>query len=499
MQERPEITEQHEPDADDVAREIQSQPHVLLQLAENSLTVADSLRDNYLRNTATFVGHLRKAMRQAAEGLRETSPLTTCQADMLTWDDVRDEVVTFIDGGVGRVALGGQQPILLRVGSYAVRTGERDLTKREQFGYYPMILGDIEGGSKERDDFIDIVRIVAELLAALSALERTPDLRVLMVHGPLVYQIWRYAGHAPFTEGDIDLFLRHYAGNTELAAELKEAFFREAERDLYPRMMAPPEPWTARRLAEPLAWIGFLYRRLLARARQRDPAPLIMGVVERGRSREFSENILLKRVFEGLRERGNSDFFNRLFGRTDLRQPADLMDRLGYSDEMLLALVMEPGQYSEPWRSDKYGGLRMLPVDFPGADGPMLADFKLLRPDTRHGYPTVEATYVHTSETTPPMRIEVFPALGAHQIHDAARRAYLYARLLPGYGFPIGLDVVDRYARVPAWLTDAYAKLIRRHLSASLVSGEITDEQLRRMLIQSIYMTGRDWLFRPQL
>ncbi|HLT18766.1 MAG TPA: hypothetical protein VKZ96_04840, partial [Thermomicrobiales bacterium] len=109
------------------------------------------------------------------------------------------------------------------------------------------------------------------------------------------------------------------------------------------------------------------------------------------------------------------------------------------------------------------------------------------------------ATYVHTSETTPPMRIEVFPALGAHQIHDAARRAYLYARLLPGYGFPVGLDVVDRYARVPAWLTDAYAKLIRRHLSASLMSGEITDRQLRRMIIQSIYMTGRDWLFRPQL
>lgn len=499
MQDHPEIIDQPGLDADEVAREIQSQPHVLLQLAENSLTVADSLRDNYLRNTAIFVGYLRKAMRHAAEGRRETSPLTTYPADTLTWADVRDEVVTFIDGGVGRVALGGQQPILLRVGSYAVRTGERDLAKREQFGYYPMILGDIEGGSKERDDFVDIVRITAELLAALSALERTPGLRVLMLHGPLVYQIWRYAGHAPFTEGDIDLFLRHYAGNTELAAELKEAFFREAERELYPRMMAPPEPWAGHRLAEPLAWIGFLYRRLLTQARQRDPAPLVMGVVERGRSREFSESILLKRVFEGLRERGNSEFFNKLFGRSDLRQPSDLMDRLGYTDEMLLALVMKPGEYSEPWRSDKYGGLRMLQIDFPGAEGQTLADFKLLRPGTRHGYPTVEATYVHTSETTPPMRIEVLPALGKHQIHEAARRAYLYARLLPGYGFPVGLDVVDRYARVPEWLTDAYAKLIRRHLSASLMSGEITDRQLRRMIIQSIYMTGRDWLFRPQL
>ena len=39
---------------------------------------------------------------------------------------MRDEVVTFIDGGVGQVQLAGQIPILLRVGSYAVRTGERD-------------------------------------------------------------------------------------------------------------------------------------------------------------------------------------------------------------------------------------------------------------------------------------------------------------------------------------------------------------------------------------
>jgi hypothetical protein len=40
--------------------------------------------------------------------------------------------------------------------------------------YYPVILGDLEGGSKERKDFIDIVRITAELLGGLAALDRTP-------------------------------------------------------------------------------------------------------------------------------------------------------------------------------------------------------------------------------------------------------------------------------------------------------------------------------------
>ena len=64
------------------------------------------------------------------------------------WSRLQGEVVSFIDGGVGQIELSSQVPILLRVGSYCVRTGERRLAEREQFGYYPVILGDLEGGSK---------------------------------------------------------------------------------------------------------------------------------------------------------------------------------------------------------------------------------------------------------------------------------------------------------------------------------------------------------------
>jgi hypothetical protein len=62
----------------------------------------------------------------------------------------------------------------------------------------------------------------------------------------------------------------------------------------------------------------------------------------------------------------------------------------------------------------------------------------------------------------------------------------------------VGLDIVDKYAKVPVWLTDAYSKLIRHHLGISLQTGEINDVEMRRILVQAIYMTHRDWLFRPQ-
>src|SRR5205823_9832618 len=185
------------------------------------------------------------------------APILLCnRADILEWPTLQGEVVTFIDGGVGQVEISSQVPLLLRVGSYSVRTGERRLTEREHFGYYPIILGDLQGGSKERKDFIDIVRITAELLGGLAALTRTPNLRVLMFHGPLVYLVGSYAGHTPFTEADIDLFLRQYAGDK--GGELKEEFLREARLTVYPEMVPDrSDEWARQRVFEPLAWIAF--------------------------------------------------------------------------------------------------------------------------------------------------------------------------------------------------------------------------------------------------
>lgn len=482
---------------DAVSEDLQRQPQLLMKLAENALIVAESLRDNYLKNTASFVTALRQAIHAAAQGRRSNPPLTVHQIENANWSALRGDVVAFIDGGVGRVQLSSQVPILLRVGSYSVRTGERRLAEREQFGYYPVILGDLEGGSKERKDFTDIVRITAELLGGLSALERMPDLHVLMFHGPLVYLMGGYAGHTPFTERDIDLFLRHYAPDPELSRLLKEEFLREAKLDIYPQMTDRSDEWVKRRLFEPLAWISFLYRRLIQIARERKPTPIITGVVERGRLREFSERILLERIFRGLRDKGNADYFNRMYGRSDLTSPKALLDRLGYTDTLLLAMLLLPGQFSESWEMEKYEGLRHGDVSLPGEAGTGRVNFAPLKPG-KIGFPRVRGCYVCISETTEPVRVEVFADLGEDQVVEAARRAYLYARLLPGYGFPVGLDIADKFAHVPAWLTDAYSKLIRHHLGVSLQQGEISDAEMRRILVQAIYMTHRDWLFRPQ-
>ena len=481
---------------EEVREDLQRQPHLFMKLAQNALTVAESLRGSYFANTAKFVAHLRRAMQDAAQGKRPDSILSTQRIDTADWSDLQDEVVTFIDGGVGQVQISSQVPILLRVGSYSVRTGEHRLAERERFGYYPVILGDLEGGSKEREDFVDIVRITAELLGGLSAMERAPDLRVLMFHGPLIYT-GGFAGHTPFTEQDIDLFLNQYAAAADQAHEIKEDFLRQARLDTYPEMTENWSEWSKRRLFEPLAFIAFLCRRLISLASKRDPVPIIAGVVERGTLREFSERVLLERVFRKLRENEREDYFNNMYGRSDLTSPKALLDRLGYTDTLLLAMLLEPGQASESWEVAKYGGLQQGNVSLPGEAGTSQVNFAPLRSGPT-GFPRVVGAYIHVSNTTEPIRVEVFPTLGADQLVEAARRSYLYARLLPGYGFPVGLDIADKHAHVPAWLTDAYSKLIRYQLSLSLQRGEVSDAEMRRILVQAIYMTHRDWLFRPQ-
>ncbi len=488
--------------AETVSAEIQRRPHIFMRLAENALTVAESLRGNYFHNTALFIAALRQAAQLAEAGARDPV-LQTFDVRGLNWEDLRGEVVTFLDGGLGQVQVASRVPILLRVGSYQVKTGERNLAEREQFGYYPVILGDLEGGSKERKDFVDIVRITAELLGGLAALKRTPDLRVLMFHGPLVYLVGNYAGHTPFTEGDVDRFLESYAADPEQGRALKEAFLHEARVDVYPQMVPGRAAELAeRRLFEPLAWMAYLYRQLVTEAQARNPVPIIAGVVERGRLTEFSRSVLLERVFRGLREKDRLDYFNEMFGRHDLTTPEALLARLGYTDTLLLSMILQPGEASEPWEVNKYGSLRDTKdmtkgMEVNGEAFKTPVNWRTLAPPSPFGFPRVRACYVSVSETTEPIRVEVFEGLGEGQIEEAARRVLLYSALLPGYGFPVGLDVADKYAKVPAWLTDAYAKLIRHHLGVSLQRGDVSDAEMRRLIVQAIYMTHRDWIFRP--
>lgn len=481
----------------DVYGDLLQQPQLMMKLVAKSLLVAENLRDNYIHNTANFISHLRQTIDKKNRGKRDDAILQKFSVKDAAWEEFQNEVVSSIDGGIGKAEL-VQAPILLRVGSYTVRVGEANLAERENFGYYPVIFGDLEGGSKERRDFPDIVRITAELLGGLSTLYRNSDLSVLMFHGPLVYLMDAYAGHTPFTESDINLFLKHYSDDGKQGQQFKEEFLEEARLEIYPAIAnGRSDEWADRRLFEPLSWIAYLYRKLVNEALNRDPQPIIVGVVERGEKREFCVDVLLRRFFLYLRKNKEQNYFNKVFGRSDLTSEKNVMDKLGYTDNLLLSLLLDSGEYSEPWDMKKSSGLGFGEIRLPDESGSSTVDFSCLREGNPYGFPAIKGTYIQVTENKEPIRVEIFSKLGDEQVREAVRRIYLYSRLLPYYGFPVGLDIADKFAHVPNWMTKAYTKLIRHTLSVSMQKGEINDEEVRRVLVQTIYMTPRDWFLRP--
>jgi hypothetical protein len=67
--------------------------------------------------------------------------------------------------------------------------------------------------------------------------------------------------------------------------------------------------------------------------------------------------------------------------------------------------------------------------------------------------------------------------------------------LLPQYAFPAGLDIVDKFARIPNWMstpvnTNTVVQALKRALDRD--DTRLFDA-LRRMLCGS----GREWLLRP--
>jgi hypothetical protein len=134
----------------ETTQELAKRPYIFVAQAQNALTIAHSLRDNYLRNTAARVARFREHLAKGTESIKGGKPLfaNTSLAIGKHWDAYRSEEIAFVDSGVGCVEILSQVPMLLRVATYKVIAGEYMLSQREEFGFYPVILATCSVGAK---------------------------------------------------------------------------------------------------------------------------------------------------------------------------------------------------------------------------------------------------------------------------------------------------------------------------------------------------------------
>jgi hypothetical protein len=439
----------------DTPERLQGDPDLFVRIAENAMVVAEEIRQDYFQSTLGIAREMRREFRDGDGRYRIRSvrqePLPSCS-------------VAFVDGGISKIDVGIAAPLIVRAGIYRVKQGEADLTKRETFGHCPLMLGQLRGGLKAGSRYGDVVRQLVELGALVTALEdqRFSDIRMLMLHGPLQFVSGPFFEHWFFPED-------------------YEAMLGKDERDHVLRVLGQFAAWCSscelrgsdrcgRDIGDQhlpaVCMMAFLQHYVLKRAAEK--GVVVCGVVERSFGRSVTRHVVRQMLEK------SPEVFDRLLGVLDMRGRATntqvdaILDATRYNDAILLALALARGE-----------ALEWYPVN------PRLK----IKDERVALFPDVQNTFVRVTSAKYPMRIEVPAAYGEVECEEVLRRSYEYASLLPGYAFPIGPDIVDKYAAIPGWMTKAYRQLILAEYGR-LLSGEFVEMTDTEAIKSMIMMRG---------
>ena len=361
------------------------------------------------------------------------------------WPSRRGKAYSFVDGGVASIDLPSAAPIGIRVGSYTVRPGDES-ENRERFNIELALVDDLfsEAGFLFDDDFIDIAKLrdVARMVSEISAAYRlakqidTERLDAVILHGPLINPV------APYGLEGFPAF-----GLGACRTLLGEACWEGDERD--------------RQFVS-------IYLNLLERLRATGTP--VVGAVERSIGRD---PVFLRRILYSLQD-------EKVLKERDAKDLELEIRSYGLNDSSLLDVVLREGEYVTPIAVMRQGPESKWPEEWKR---------KI------HDYPNALTTYLKPSETVMPFRIEGFE--GARDFDEIVELILNTSRLLPSYGFPVGLDIADRFAKVPSWLSRGVkgqhqVVLLRK----AIESGDPRTIAFAKRVLAA---KGRDWLFRPTI
>ena len=411
-------------------------PHILVQLVGHGATLSAGVQADYLDKLQVVAVKLREVLHDADMILR-------MEVDHpRTWAAVRGLPLTFIDGGVGAIQALGAEPIAIRVGSYTVRPGDTS-DHREEFRFEHMLVDELYEGTLYEEGFDDLhklrdaARISLETSAILQILERTPRPAAIFVHGPLVNPISPYA-----LEGFPN-------------------FVEERQARLLPGLDPPRKGRDANFVS--------IHREQLSRIAA-SGVPTV-GVVERSSISTITGRAVLERLVDG-----------HYMDASSASETQESLRPYRPTHSLLFELVLDPGEYLVPMAIDKNTASK-IPNEWR---------------DEIERYPHPLVTWLKATATSLPVRLEFPPAdMPAGDLDRVLGLVLHMCRILPRYAFPVGLDIVDRFAKVPAWMSRRMSNVFASQ--AMLRAMESGNPQIIAMARRYLSGNSRDWLFRPTL
>lgn len=332
----------------------------------------------------------------------------------------------------------------IRVGSYDVRLGD-DTADRERFSVDLSIVDELfagDGGAfddafEDTAKLTDAARIISEVAAVVHQVESDDPPNLVLLHGPIVNPAAPYGapGFPAFTEA----FCETLCGGNFGGTDDNDRHFMVIYRGLLERLEASG-----------VISLGVVERNLSKNATA--VKHHVLALVKAGRLKEKSAKSLIEEI-------------------ADYR----------LNDASLLSVVLAEGECLRPIAIDRQQPEQKnkWPKDW---------EFVLEK------YPAAFTTFLKSTEDAEPFRVEsVKKEFVSSQSLDMVLHT---ARLLPRYGFPVGLDIVDKYAKVPAWMSHGVQQ---QHavalLNAAFKTGNVAAIRFAKRVVTA---RGRDWFFRPK-
>lgn len=432
-------------------------PHILERMLQVAGDLSAPAQLRFMQTVRELASSLRKV-------LLATGGIVLLQRDhRATWQAVAGKPIGFVDGGLANLSMLGSAPVAARVGGYVVTPGDTS-PAREQFTMLKYLIDELYAGDATgvfRDSFPDIgalrdaARISIETAGAVQLVTQRRDLAWVMLHGALVNPVSRY------TDVMRDGKVRHR--------------FPDFSAGAIAELLPGEDGGRSGRGANFVR----VYRRQLELLQASDA--VVCGVVER----ESTTTSVIRATLDSLDDHTIRDLLPvppqewKSWFRHAV-DPADDEDMEGQriTDSLLFRCVLESGE-----------ALRPVPVE---------------RNDQRRApkswaediiaYPTPMVSYLQATPWTAPVRIEMFRR-DLERFEETAGLILHCALLLPRYAFPVGLDIVDKFAKIPDWIsrpvnTRTAVVALRQALDAN-------DTKLFDSLRSMLCGSGRDWMLRP--
>ena len=420
-------------------------PHILAQIVKTGMVLSAKAQADFIDVLDALSDELRSLVLEA--GLIRTVEINHQRA----WSEFKGRTIGFVDGGVANVDALGAAPLAIRVGSYLVTPGKKG-PGREEFTFEIQLVDELYDSSPGSGIFADwfedvgklrdAARICCEVAGLVSLGLREPSPDIVLLHGPLVNPVSPYALGIP---GQADAFPNFTAATLG-------------------KLLPHDQRIRAGREAN---FVSVYLEQLNALA---SGSATVCGVVERA-SPTFP-GPLIRRLLEQFHGEGRID------GPT-LEQFRSKLYAYRITDSVIFECLLNEGEYVEPIEVDKQEPHSKIPV-------PWMPEIT--------AYPKPLITYVKSSAETMPVRVEAFRA-GSLTPGQLMKLIVHTSRLLPRYAFPVGLDIVDKHAKVPEWMS----RQMNAMLSAQLMKKamEAGNPAAIGVVKRMLSTNTRDWLFRP--